>query len=158
MSVIDTLVFNRAQTDVDRWETLGNKGFAAMTAEEKREWLRGMKGSYNASDLNRVASAMQYLSARFREYGYASAVTSRTDWTVADVPTQGDMDGYLDDLRRLRAVFTALSTTPEVPGDMDGLTWQEANDIEKNLTDIDLLLTNMAAAWFYSGEIYAGEV
>ena len=32
------------------------------------------------------------------------------------------------------------------------------NDIEKILEDIDVLLTNSAQAWFYSGELFSGEV
>lgn len=43
------------------------------------------------------------------------------------------------------------------PDSANDLTWQEANDIEKILVDVDELLTRMAA-WFYSGELYAGEV
>ena len=42
-----------------------DKGWAEMTAAERAEWVAGMKGAYNASDLNRVASAMAYLSQRF---------------------------------------------------------------------------------------------
>lgn len=33
-----------------------------------------------------------------------------------------------------------------------------ANNIEKILVDINQLLINMAADWFYSGEVYSGEV
>ena len=51
-----------------------------------------------------------------------------------------------------------MQTTPPVPNDMEKLTYQEANDIEKILEDIDRLLTDAAQAWFYSGDLYAGEV
>ena len=41
---------------------------------------------------------------------------------------------------------------------MEGLTHTEANDIEKILLDVDELITNMTAAYYYSGELYGGEV
>ena len=59
-----------------------------------------------------------------------------------------------------------LPTTPDTParivassvGATDGLTWSGANDIERILLDVEQLINNMAAAWYYSGDLYAGEV
>lgn len=51
-----------------------------------------------------------------------------------------------------------MASTPPTPDSANNLTWQEANNIEQILLDVDELLTRMAAAWFYSGELYAGEV
>lgn len=144
MSVIDTLVTDRTEADVSRYSELRDKGWAEMTTAEKAEWVAGMKGAYNASDLNRVASAMAYLSQRFASAGYSVPVSSPTDWANGDIPTKGDMDTYLDDLRRIRAALAVMDTTPSAPGSMDYLTWAKANDIEKILADVDDLLTKIA--------------
>ena len=144
MSVIDTLVTDRTEADVSRYSELRDKGWAEMTTAEKAEWVAGMKGAYNASDLNRVASAMAYLSQRFASAGYSVPVSSPTDWANGDIPTKGDMDTYLDDLRRIRAALAVMDTTPTAPGSMDYLTWAKANDIEKILADVDDLLTKIA--------------
>lgn len=144
MSVIDTLVTDRTEADVSRYSELRDKGWAEMTTAEKAEWVAGMKGAYNASDLNRVASAMSYLSQRFASAGYSVPVSSPTDWANGDIPTKGDMDTYLDDLRRIRAALAVMDTTPSAPGSMDYLTWAKANDIEKILADVDDLLTKIA--------------
>ena len=80
------------------------------------------------------------------------------DWTVDDAPTISQMRQYIADVEALRSAIAVLQTTPEVPTDMEGLTYTEANDIEKILTDIDRLITNMTDAWFHSGDIYSGEV
>lgn len=144
MSVIDTLVTDRTEADVSRYSELRDKGWAEMTTAEKAEWVAGMKGAYNASDLNRVASAMAYLSQRFASAGYSVPVSSPTDWANGDIPTKGDMDTYLDDLRRIRAALAVMDTTPAAPGSMDYLTWAKANDIEKILVDVDDLLTKIA--------------
>lgn len=152
------LITDRTQADVDRVRHLAQKGFGNMTADEKTEWLNGLKGAYNASDLNRVGAAVAYVAGRLTGYGYAVSVSPRQDWQVADIPTQESMMAYLADVAALRAALTVAADTPEVPEDMERLTWQEANDIEKILVDVDELLTHMAAAWFYSGDLYAGEV
>ena len=144
MSVIDTLVTDRTEADASRCIELRDKGWAKMTTAEKAEWVAGMNGAYNASDLNRVASAMSYLSQRFASAGYSVPVSSPTDWANGDIPTKGDMDTYLDDLRRIRAALAVMDTTPAAPGSMDYLTWAKANDIEKILADVDDLLTKIA--------------
>ncbi|MFR1051479.1 MAG: hypothetical protein ACLSE7_07090 [Lachnospirales bacterium] len=113
---------------------------------------------YNASDLNRVGSAVQYVAGILSGYGYTVPVTGRTNWAVGEIPTQADMSAYLADLTALRGAVAVMSTTPAVPGSMSLLTYQEANDIEKILQDVDELITKMAAAWFYCGEVYTGEV
>lgn len=158
MSVIDTLVTDRTEADVSRYSELRDKGWAEMTTAEKAEWVAGMKGAYNASDLNRVASAMAYLSQRFASAGYSVPISSPTDWANGDIPTKGDLDTYLDDLRRIRAALAVMDTTPEAPESMDYLTWAKANDIEKILVDVDDALGRLLLSPFYSGEIYSGEV
>ena len=68
MSVIDTLVYDRTQADVDRVFTLKNKiltgGLTALTAEERTEYMAGMKGAYNYTDMNRVGQAVSYIANR----------------------------------------------------------------------------------------------
>lgn len=153
------LITDRVQADVDRVAQLAARVSAGTaTAAELAEWQSDLKGAYNASDLNRVGAAVAYVAGRLTGYGYAVSVSPRQDWHVADIPTQESMTAYLADVAALRAALTVAADTPEVPEDMERLTWQEANDIEKILVDVDELLTRMAAAWFYSGELYAGEV
>lgn len=79
-------------------------------------------------------------------------------WYEEDVPTSGQMAQYIVNLDALRSCFTQAAETPEVPQNMEKLTWLKANDIEQILKDINFLITNITAAWFYSGDLYAGEV
>lgn len=124
------------------------------------------KGTYKASDLNRVGAAMNYVAARLREQGYDPHISPKTDWKDDDWVDPAAQAVYLVDLAELRKQFTLYETTPEVPPRIlatainsgDGLTYAWANDIEQILMDIDALLTNIAAGWIYSGEIYSGEV
>ena len=66
-----SLITDRTQEDADRVRALSEKGWEDMTSEEKNKWSVEMKGAYNASDLNRVIGAMEYLLGVFESYGYA---------------------------------------------------------------------------------------
>lgn len=124
------------------------------------------KGTYNASDLNRVGAAMNYVADRLRADGYDPNISPKTDWKDEDWVDPAAQAVYLGDLAELRKQFTMLQSTPKVPprilateiNSRDGLTYGWANDIERILQDVDALLTNITAAWFYSGELYSGEV
>lgn len=153
------LITDRTQADEDRAEYLWTKDYDDMTAEEKAEWDSGLKGAYNASDLNRVESAVGYLAgvlralpAELKEYAASLGVgwdgifsppydpedmepETKTDWTDSGEPSPEDMARYLGNVVKLR---NALSyATDELPEGMDDLTWQGANAIEKALTALD---------------------
>lgn len=116
------------------------------------------KGTYKASDLNRVGAAMNYVADRLRAAGYDPHISPKTDWMDGEWVTTADEAAYLGDLTELRKQFTLYETTPEVPPDLEKLNYIEANSIEQILLDIDALLTIIAAGWLYSGDIYSGEV
>lgn len=143
------LIINRTQADVDRVFELASKGFANMTSAEQAEWLAGMKGAYNYTDLNRVETAVQYLAEIL-----GVAVTTKTDWRVTDVPTPSAMTRYLNNIRSLRKVNSALANTPAVPDSMTNLTYKTANDIEQILLDIEARINS----WLRCNEIFCGEV
>lgn len=79
-------------------------------------------------------------------------------WYEADTPRAYQMSRYLQNVSKLRAALTLPEGTLEVPNDMVGLTQTEANNIETILGTIETWIQNMVAAWFYSGDLYAGEV
>ncbi len=124
------------------------------------------KGTYNASDLNRVGAAMNYVADRLRAAGYDPNISPKTDWKDEDWVDQAAQAVYLGDLSELRKQFAMMKSTPEVPPRIlatgintnDGLTHKWANDIERILEDVDVLLTNISSAWFFSGDLFSGEV
>lgn len=80
----------------------------------------------------------------------------RYTWFEDDIPTPSQMTQYLANVAAIRAAITA--DTPATPESMANLTYTEANDIEQILIDIDDALTRAAAAWFYSGDLFSGEI
>ena len=155
------LITDRTSADVSRTEYLNGKwvgGAWRGTTDELSEWMSDLRGAYNASDLNRVGAAVSYVAGRLDSCGYRADVSPKTDWSMEDIPVPGQAERYLADIATLRGQFQLLSTTPPVPDSMDGMTYIEANNIEKILEDVDWLLTNSILAQCYCGELYAGEV
>lgn len=100
MSIIDTLVTDRTQSDITQWRALHDRGWANMTADEKAEWSAGMKGAYNATDLNRVNEALIYLRDLFGGFGFSAdiklpVITDVTPGTIE--PGESRLpDGYTE--------------------------------------------------------------
>ena len=127
---------------------------------------RNAKGYYAASDLNRVGYAVKYLAGRLRSSGVSVTVSPVLTWTDADWATPTTMKGYLADVQTMRGALKLASTTPEVPEDMERLTYTEANEIEAILlaldTHIKQMLMTVDAGWamglaytgFYAKEAY----
>lgn len=151
------LITDRTQADVEYAKSLHEKGLAGMTAEELTEWSNGLKGWYDYRDLNRVGGAMRYLYDRLKSVVGDLRITPRTDWTLPEIPNYGAVMEYLNNLRTLRNSITVTEDAPEVPSGIL-LNYEEANDIEKILELLDVLISKIEQAYLYSGEIYAGEV
>lgn len=133
-------------------------GLVLVTDRTQQDVTNGtQKGSYNASDLNRVGSAMDYLRDRFNSNGYHIQINPKTTWREIDVPTQSDMTLYLGDLGTLKSAIALPVYTPEAPSSMEKLTYNKANDIERILEIIDAMITLMVNGYWYSGELYSGE-
>lgn len=151
------LITDRTAADAAQVLALAAKKYSTWTAEELAEWLGESKGAYNATDLNRVGSAVGYLAACLRDYGTTVTVSPKDDWERGDEPTQTEMAAYLADIAALRAVLPLPDGTPPAPADMRRLNWEEANAIESILLALDDAITRMIQAWYYSGDLYAGE-
>ena len=171
MSVIDELIYDRTQADVDRVFALKNKilteGLSALTSEELTEYMAGMKGAYNYTDMNRVGQAVAYIAGRMTalpdelaayraekgvdddpiyEVPYDPStvvVAAKTDWAMGDTPTQALAKAYLNNLVVLRKQLTLPAEAPVVPSTLDNLTYTIANEIEYLLYVIDRQLTEV---------------
>lgn len=134
-------------------------GLVLVTDRTQADVTNGTeKGYYNASDLNRVGSAMAYLRDRFRDSGYNVDINPYTTWQEADIPDRDDMTLYLGCLGTLRGILTLPADTPDALDAMEHLTYTAANNIEKILETVDDMLTKSLSFVWYSGDLYAGEV
>lgn len=149
------MITDRTQADVDKVTALAAKAWADFTEEEKTFWLGVVRGAYNATDMNRVGIAAEYIAGVMVEYGYAPVVNAKKDWTQTDIPTQSQTETYLDNVSAIQALVPIAE--PAVPPDMEAFTFGEANDIETILVQADQLFPLMERSVIYAGEGFAGE-
>lgn len=157
------LITDRTQADVDRVTDLrGRVNSGTATEAEKAEWDTDLKGGYNASDLNRVTAALEWLSAQITGRGYLDPYTpvyaaqGRTKWEQADVPTRSQAEGYAANPARVRAVFP--TNAPEAPETLEAFTFRGANAIETILVEADAVFPLLDASAVMAGEAMCGEV
>lgn len=149
--IIVTLITDRTQADVERVKALAAKGFAGMTTDEQAEWLAGMKGAYNAADLNRVGTALNYLADRLGAIcGRSITWSAKTDWAVTDIATASQAAEYRQHIQDIRDALTYPADTPDAPS-LNHLTYESANDIERILTLCETLIDNIMKAFRFTG-------
>lgn len=120
---------------------------------------RTNKAYYNASDLNRVETATEYIARLLKVYSYfKNELVCKKNWVVTDFPAEVEMNRYLGNIQKLIDSFHLKKDSPALPKSMNNLDIYTANDIEKILYDLNELIENMISQFYYCGEIYSGEV
>lgn len=150
-----SLITDRTQADVDAVNAALGRIEAGRGTAADLQLLDSNKGSYNYTDLNRVAGAVLYVAEELSDNGYKVAVDGKQGWTENDIPTQGDIDKYLADIEAIRSALPLPKNAPVTPG--MPLDYKKANDIESILLLVDKLIQNISKSWFYSGELYSNE-
>lgn len=153
------LITDRTQEDMNEIVRIMSTPTANWTEEEREIYLRAMaRGSYDYVDMNRVTEAMDYLDQRLRDNGIESGYSQiKPVWYEEDVVYPSVADRYLANVEAMRSSIVPPENTPEAPADMEGFTFQEANDIEKILVLIDSLFYYIDKGFWYSDEIFCGE-
>lgn len=150
------LIYDRTAEDVERALVLAKKAEAGtLTDAEKTEWLAGMKGCYNAADMNRVEAAVQTLAVELNAAGYAVEIVPQS-FVETDIVRLSQWRQYLANVQALRDAYYTLAETGELPGAEDRLDYIGANNIEKILADIDLLIGWMKSSYRRCGTFQAG--
>lgn len=147
------LITDRNQGDVDQLLSLLAAG--NMPADPTH------KGAYNHTDMNRVTISTAFLSGLLRDRGYlypyqpVYPAQGRTAWQESDIPTRSQSQGYVDNVARIRA--TLDTEAPEAPPDMQNFTFQEANDLEKILVQVESIFPLLDKSYVMAGEAMCGE-
>lgn len=152
-------ITDRTQADVNElWQLIRSiiraGGWEYASPEDKARFLMPLKGAYNYTDLNRVGHNIDHLSGLLNGYGYAVTVNPKTNWEQKDIPRQTDMTLYLADLNALKSAFYG---TTELPGAMDNLNYEDANNIEKLLLEIEEYINRMIAGFRKCGTFKSGQ-
>jgi hypothetical protein len=159
MSVAD-LITDRTSSDVTYakqiFEKIKNN---TATKEETALFMGGLKGAYNAVDLNRVESAVAYITelllrlpeelrAHAEEYGVSMAkifnvpydakdltIESKTDWSVSDFFDYPNQKRYINNVQLLSK--TLNDEERPLPKNFSKFNYKSANEIERLLVDLD---------------------
>lgn len=134
--MLDNMIFDRTEADVE---------------------ARNAKGTYNASDLNRVCAAINSVTARLYADGYGEPVTLRTDFAPTGDVRIGELSPIVESVKMIRGCLGGFEDTPNAPDSIRFLDYNGANAIEKILYDADLLLDRLEDARVFAGEMYSGE-
>lgn len=142
-------VIDRSQDDVEYVKLLAEKGWKNLTVEERSDWLAGLKGTLNRSDLLRIENNLQLLAdvLELPLQTYADA--------VPDVPNEEYFKNLSQNVKTIREAYCIHSDTPPLPS-LPFRTYDKINDIEKILNDVyQILIDNFH--YYCGGEIYAGD-
>ena len=142
-------VYDRTKEDVDRVKKLKEMGWSRMSAAQRQEWMKGMKGAFNLSDIKRNENNCYIIAGILN----VPLITYRDNLPL--YPDTAYFDNLLKNVATLREVGYRYADTPEVP-EKPINTYQKVNDIEKILHDIyEVYNSNFS---YYAGEgLYAGQ-
>lgn len=130
---MENLIFDRTQNDVEQGTS---------------------KGYYNYTDLNRIETWCEYLANLLTSYSYPVSITIKKNWTMSDLPNTTDMERIRSNVNAIKTAFHAYTNIPE---NLEYMTIEKANDIEKILSEIDFLIKNMISSFRYSNTFNSGE-
>ena len=154
------LITDRTLTDVETVKKLAEaiKSGEATEAQVQEYLTVHQKGAYTYEDLNRVESAVVYVANRLKEFGYGTDIRPVETWSMENKPNKEDFDRYLWNIAQIRSAITVFKSTPTTPNSMVGFDVDQANALEQILVDVDQILNKIQAAWFFLGDLHAGEV
>ena len=95
-------ITDRSILDIQKLQEYDEIGYKNLTTEQKDEWLSGMKGALNSSDLNRIESNQQYI---FTLLSNQYILTFKTNWLMTDFVEDSDENRILMNLKTLMQPF-----------------------------------------------------
>lgn len=113
------------------------------------------KGTYNASDLNRVGIAAEELRLIGIDAGYPIVGISRRNYSEGEIPLLEEIEYYLSQMHKCRNSFFDLGIL--LPHTMDGLDYVGANNIERLFVEIEKSIQQMYKTKRYCGITHCGE-
>ena len=149
--ILPVFIYDRVQADVDRVYELRRIGWENLGREQREEWLAGMKGCLNTSDLKRIENDIFVIAQLLR----VEVQTNKDN--LPDIPDTLYFQRLLKNVQTLRETKYIYHDTPDVPAQPLN-TYEKINDVEHILHDIYWSYEKNNSQFLYCGnEIYAGE-
>lgn len=141
MSEWITPINNRTQEDVDKVKMYDELGYENLDTYQQQEWISGMIGALNATDMNRIENNISYINELLSVRGE----TSKTDWTMLDIFGEQDAKRIIVQIKSLITRFDLLNA-PEVP--------DSPLNVYTKINDIETLLLMMYEKWYSNVQGY----
>jgi len=118
---------------------------------------RNVIGTYNASDLNRVAEGARIIHDMLYSLGYnrTPRVPDRV-WTVNEIPRESELRAHHEAVIG-QDVLNYAKIKHLLPVSLSRLDHEGANRIERFIHDTYFAAKNIPEGYIFSGEIYGGE-
>ncbi|NCC17121.1 MAG: hypothetical protein EOM28_12475 [Clostridia bacterium] len=113
------------------------------------------KGTFNASDLNRVGTAAEELRLIGIEVGYPIVGTFRTNYMEGEIPLLEEMEYYLSQVHICQNCFFDLGIP--LPHTMDGLDYMAVNNMERLFVEIEKSICQIHKTKRHCGTANCGE-
>lgn len=104
-------ITDRSILDIDKLQEYDEIGYKNLTNDQKSEWILGMKGALNASDLNRIESNQQFILTLLSDQ---YSLTFKTNWLMTNFVEDSDENRILMNLKTLMQPFN-FDEEPQVP-------------------------------------------
>lgn len=114
------------------------------------------KPRLNWGDLDRIELGCKYIAEQLNLYGYKVNITVKTNWDMDDFPYQVQVNRIRDNINALITAYHKLIGSPDIAY-YNSLNWQDANSLEQNLLNLNILLELMKQSFKYSGTFYSGQ-
>lgn len=136
-------VVDRKEEDIQHIRELLHLGMAGMNPEQLAEYMAGMKGALNKTDLERVENNIQIM------LDVLEIEANSNVGNVPALPTEEYFEVLLSNVEAIRGAYCIHQTTPVTPS-MPLNTWQKWNEVEQILYDVHEILCNNFH--YYCGE------
>lgn len=102
------------------------------------------KAYIDYKDLNRVESAIKWVSYVLNRYGYRNVTHNKLNWEMNEWRTDADMERLRSNINVIREAFFTPDSTPLTPERITYTSIYQANAIEKIIYDIGTIVENMS--------------
>lgn len=116
---IESLIFDRVVADV---QELKDKAYIAYT------------------DLNRIESAIKWVSYVLNRYGYQNVTQNKLNWKPEDRRTDSEMERLRTNLVAIRTAYYTPPSTPQTPEKITFTSIYQANFVERIIYDLGVLI------------------
>lgn len=134
------MIFDRTQNDVDASIRIRREKVQTfqMLTEAEIETLE--KGMLTINTINRIEDKQAELKSRLVESGHSFFNIESQNWSQEDIFDESNFNRIVKNLDVLKDVLGEMKSTPKTPEAI--YYFQNINDIEKILFDLDFLLDN----------------